>query len=205
MLGKRGHEHSAPRQRAGFHAHRQLVGSDTDPIKHHSCERLEFKQRVGGLGINGVTLHSYRYAWAERARKCGYPERFAQEAFGHNSNAVHRAYAKHAQVTLPSLEKYEKNASEDRIIPLWQQQGQSTWKQLIRMLLLARGQRDDDKAIVDYQSMQLGSSTGDTCLAELLPLPSPDTATWNYGQSSDLDRVSSRQSYLTKDESVGNE
>ena len=118
---------------------------------------------------------------------------------------MHRAYAKHAQVTLPSLEKYEKNASEDRIIPLWQQQGQSTWKQLIRMLLLARGQRDDDKAIVDYQSTQLGSSTGDTCLAELLPLPSPDTATWNYGQSSDLDRVSSRQSYLTKDESVGNE
>ena len=85
----------------------------------------EFKQRVAGLGINGVTLHSYRYAWAERARKCGYPERFAQEALGHNSKAVHRAYAKHAQVTLPSLEKYEKNASEDRIIPLWQQQGQS--------------------------------------------------------------------------------
>jgi acyl-CoA thioesterase FadM len=29
----------------------------------------EFKQRCKGLGIQGVTLHSYRYGWAERARK----------------------------------------------------------------------------------------------------------------------------------------
>jgi hypothetical protein len=26
------------------------------------------------LGIVGVTLHSYRYAWAERAKTVGYPE-----------------------------------------------------------------------------------------------------------------------------------
>ena len=32
----------------------------------------EFKQRCQGLKIAGVTLHSYRYAWAERARRCGY-------------------------------------------------------------------------------------------------------------------------------------
>jgi hypothetical protein len=37
----------------------------------------------------------------------GYPERFAQEALGHNSKAVHRAYAKKAQVKLPALEEYE--------------------------------------------------------------------------------------------------
>ena len=64
----------------------------------------EFKQRCEGLGIKCVTLHSYRYAWAERAKICGYPERFAQEALGHNSKAVHRAYARKAQVRLPSLE-----------------------------------------------------------------------------------------------------
>jgi integrase len=45
----------------------------------------EFRQRCAGLGIEGVTLHSYRYAWAERARTGGYPERFAQEALGHQS------------------------------------------------------------------------------------------------------------------------
>ena len=67
----------------------------------------EFKQRCQGLCIKGVSLHSYRYAWAERAKVAGYPERFAQEALGHNSKAVHRAYAKHAQVKLPALEDYE--------------------------------------------------------------------------------------------------
>lgn len=71
----------------------------------------EFKQRCRGLGIEGVSLHSYRYAWAERAKTCGYPERFAQEALGHNSVAVHRAYAKRAKVKLPSLEEYENKAS----------------------------------------------------------------------------------------------
>ena len=70
----------------------------------------EFKQRCRGLGIEGVSLHSYRYAWAERAKTCGYPERFAQEALGHNSIAVHRAYAKRAKVKLPSLEEYENKA-----------------------------------------------------------------------------------------------
>jgi integrase len=68
----------------------------------------EFKQRCQGLGIQGVSLHSYRYAWAERAKKAGYPERFAQEALGHNSKAVHRAYARKAQVELPPLGDYEK-------------------------------------------------------------------------------------------------
>jgi integrase len=67
----------------------------------------EFKQRCDGLGIRGISLHSYRYSWAERAKIAGYPERFAQLALGHNSKAVHRAYAKKAQVTLPPLEEYE--------------------------------------------------------------------------------------------------
>jgi integrase len=68
----------------------------------------EFKQRCEGLKIKGISLHSYRYAWAERAKKAGYPERFAQEALGHNSKAVHRAYARKAQVELPSLGEYER-------------------------------------------------------------------------------------------------
>ena len=72
----------------------------------------EFGQRCRQLGIKGVTLHSYRYAWAERAKTVGYPERFAQEALGHNSKAVHRAYAKRALMKLPSLEDYEQRAAE---------------------------------------------------------------------------------------------
>jgi len=38
-----------------------------------------------------------------------YPERFAQESLGHNSKAVHRAYARKAQVLLPPLEEYERD------------------------------------------------------------------------------------------------
>ena len=76
----------------------------------------EFKQRCDGLGIHGVSLHSYRYAWAERARRSGYPERFAQEALGHNSKAVHRAYARKAKVIVPALEEYEK--PDAKILPI---------------------------------------------------------------------------------------
>jgi integrase len=70
----------------------------------------EFGQRCRQLEIKGVTLHSYRYAWAERAKIAGYPERFAQEALGHNSKAVHRAYAKRALMKIPSLQEYEERA-----------------------------------------------------------------------------------------------
>ena len=70
----------------------------------------EFASRCRQLGIKGVTLHSYRYAWAERAKTAGYPERFAMENLGHNSKAVHRAYAKRALVKIPSLEDYEQRA-----------------------------------------------------------------------------------------------
>jgi integrase len=67
-----------------------------------------FSRRRTRTGVSGVSLHSYRYGWAERAKTCGYPERYAQLALGHKSSAVHRAYAKNAPVQLPPLEDYEK-------------------------------------------------------------------------------------------------
>ena len=76
-----------------------------------SDRATEFRQRCRQLGIQGVTLHSYRYAWAERARTAGYPERFAMENLGHNSKAVHYAYAKRALVKIPSLQEYEERAA----------------------------------------------------------------------------------------------
>ena len=82
------------------------------PFGRRACRRLK---------ISGITLHSYRYAWAERARSCGYPERFAQEALGHNSKSVHRAYSKKAQVLIPTLEEYERKmttASGDAVVAL---------------------------------------------------------------------------------------
>lgn len=74
-----------------------------------------FSRRCRLVGVKGVSLHSYRYAWAERAKTAGYPERFAQEALGHSSKAVHRAYARGALVKIPSLEDYEKRAKENAV------------------------------------------------------------------------------------------
>jgi integrase len=77
--------------------------------KRHEKDRAkQFMRRCNLVGVKGVSLHSYRYAWAERAREAGYPERFAQEALGHKSVAVHRAYARKAKVRIPSLEEYER-------------------------------------------------------------------------------------------------
>lgn len=70
-----------------------------------SDRATEFKQRCAGLGINGVTLHSYRYSWAERAAVAGMAERYAQAALGHGSKAVHRAYARKSKITVPNLEQ----------------------------------------------------------------------------------------------------
>jgi integrase len=78
-----------------------------------------FIRRCKLVGVSGVSLHSYRYAWAERAKTCGYPERFAQEALGHNSKAVHRAYARKAKVLIPALEDFEsKMAAASNVVPL---------------------------------------------------------------------------------------
>lgn len=59
-----------------------------------------FKARRNRAGITGVTMHSYRYAWAERAYEAGMPERYAM--------AVHRLNAKRANIHVPALETYEK-------------------------------------------------------------------------------------------------
>ena len=73
----------------------------------------EFCRRIRNLGIKGVSLHAYRYAWAGRAAQVGYPQRYAQAALGHGSAAVHISYASHAVVAVPSLEEFER----DNIIP----------------------------------------------------------------------------------------
>jgi integrase len=72
----------------------------------------EFRRRCRVAGVPGVSLHSYRYAWAHRAKACGYPQRFAQQALGHSSRAVHEAYARDALVVCPSLDDYERPRAE---------------------------------------------------------------------------------------------
>jgi integrase len=85
---------------------------------NNNARSAEFCRRCRLLQVKGVSLHSYRYAWAERAKNCGYPERFAQQALGHGSKAVHRAYAKNAKVVLPPLELFEQNAQTRNTVAL---------------------------------------------------------------------------------------
>jgi integrase len=67
-----------------------------------------FRKHCQRLKIEGVTLHSYRYAWAERAKVAGIPQRWAQAALGHNSKAVHDAYARNALVVCPTIDERNK-------------------------------------------------------------------------------------------------
>jgi hypothetical protein len=67
----------------------------------------EFGQRCRRLGILGVSLHSLPLLVGGTGESCRVSGRFAQEALGHNSKAVHRANAKRALMKLPSLEDYE--------------------------------------------------------------------------------------------------
>jgi integrase len=77
-------------------------------IKHNHRAKMFIKRlKTVGLKGSGISLHSYRYAWAERAKVVGMPERYAQQALGHNSKAFARAYSKNAKVVVPSLEEYE--------------------------------------------------------------------------------------------------
>jgi integrase len=83
----------------------------------------EFRRRCRVVKIEGVSLHSYRYGFAERAQQLGVPERFAQAALGHASKTVHRAYAKKGIAICPSLEDYE---GEGKIVPMKDDREQSS-------------------------------------------------------------------------------
>jgi len=85
----------------------------------------EFSRRCKMLGIEGRSLHSYRYAWAQRARAAGMPEREAMNHLGHESRAVHAAYAGGAQVAVLPLEFYEAQ-KEEKVIQFKQASQQAT-------------------------------------------------------------------------------
>lgn len=66
----------------------------------------EFYRRRKILEMDGVSLHSYRYAWAERAAVVAMPLRWAQAALGHSSRVVAQAYARKAEIACPLPEDY---------------------------------------------------------------------------------------------------
>lgn len=59
--------------------------------------------RTQAVQVAGISLHSGRYAWAERAALAGFTLRQAQAALGHRSEVVAQAYAKKAEIVCSAL------------------------------------------------------------------------------------------------------
>ena len=69
----------------------------------------DFWRRCRRLGFPpGCVLHSYRYAWIQRAAQVGMPERYAMAMMGHQSRIIHQSYAEKAVIECPSLEEFGK-------------------------------------------------------------------------------------------------
>ncbi len=78
----------------------------------------------------------------------------------------------------------------------WDGKIQNTWKGLIRITLSANGQDNIDVDDVrKYQLYELGRKDKETCLLELLPLPSPSIDNWIYAKHSQLPFLSDRETY----------
>jgi hypothetical protein len=72
-----------------------------------ACLYLFLRHRNGVLRARPPPF-SRDHGDSVRLVSSGYPERFAQEALGHNSMAIHRAYARRVQMELPPLSKFER-------------------------------------------------------------------------------------------------
>jgi hypothetical protein len=73
---------------------------------------------------------------------------------------------------------------------------QTTWKQLIRILLTAEDRDADSDSIRTYQGEALGRRGGETALLELYPLPAVGLAHWPYGELTSLPYLRDRKTYL---------
>lgn len=75
---------------------------------------------------------------------------------------------------------------------------QPTWRQLLRLMLTAKLNRKEPvelSQIRQYQRDNWGRHGNETCLLELLPLPSPNAQEWHYNSWTRISQLSSRESY----------
>jgi len=72
---------------------------------------------------------------------------------------------------------------------------QPTWAKLIRVLLSIEDRTPTKEEVRSYQQRLWARSGDNVCLLELLPLPSPSTSHWLYGQHSKLSSLISREQY----------
>ena len=63
---------------------------------------------------------------------------------------------------------------------------QCTWRQLMRIVRLARGETVEESGLLEYQQRAFGASTGDLCITELSPLPARNQGHWPYAAYTDV-------------------
>jgi len=63
---------------------------------------------------------------------------------------------------------------------------QHTWRRLVRVLSLARGEPVTEDAVLEFQKHPLGAFSGQVCLTELFPLPAPSHRHWPYAGHENL-------------------
>ncbi len=74
---------------------------------------------------------------------------------------------------------------------------QRTWRQLMRMLLLAHSEPIGEDALLEYQKQSLGAFSGHVCLAELSPLPARSQGQWPHAGNVNLpERMRRRDTFL---------
>lgn len=79
----------------------------------------------------------------------------------------------------------------------WDEKLQPTWNKLIRIVLSAKGNKNINiEDVRKYQFNELGRKDKETCLLELLPLPSPSLAHWIYKDHSRLSYLTDRNQYV---------
>lgn len=72
---------------------------------------------------------------------------------------------------------------------------QKTWMQQARIVLASKGLPSTTLDVSAYQRDFIGRKTEETCLLELLPLPSPSSNIWNYNRWSTLHYLKDRNTY----------
>jgi len=72
---------------------------------------------------------------------------------------------------------------------------QRTWMQQARIILSAKGQASDTESVKEYQRDTIGRKNSETCLLELLPLPSPSISIWHYDDWTSLKFLKNRKIY----------
>jgi len=73
---------------------------------------------------------------------------------------------------------------------------QRTWMQQARIILASKRKPTNAEDVRAYQRDIIGRKNSETCLLELLPMPSPSTRVWHYNEWSKLPYLLDRKKYL---------